>query len=72
MIYTNTETLTNEIRKIMKTKKITVNELSKRINKSQSATSHLLSMKNISFDTLLEIAEAINCNIEINFIDKKE
>lgn len=70
MIYRNSSEITNNIRAIMKEKEITINELSERLNKSQSATSQLFRMKNISFDTLREITEAIGYDIEINFIEK--
>lgn len=70
MIYRNSNEITNNIRAIMKEKEITINELSERLNKSQSATSQLFRMKNISFDTLREITEAIGYDIDINFIEK--
>lgn len=70
MIYRNSSEITNNIRAIMKEKEITINELSERLNKSQSATSQLFRMKNISFNTLREITEAIGYDIEINFIEK--
>lgn len=69
MKYNNSTEILLEIRKIMKTKGISVNELANRLNRSQPATSGLLRMKNVSLDTLKEIAEAINCEIEIEFKD---
>lgn len=70
MIYNNSNEILNDIRIIMKENKISINELSDRLNKSQPATSQLFRMKNISFDTLKEITEAIGYDIEINFIEK--
>ena len=72
MIYENTYSILNEIRKIMKENKITIKELSEKLNKSQSATSGLFRMKNISLETLNEIVTAIDYKIEINFIPDHE
>ncbi len=72
MIYNNSNEITKAIRTIMKEKKITINELSQRLNKSQSATSQLFRMKNISLDTLNDISNAIGYNIDINFIENKQ
>lgn len=70
MIYTNTKELFTEFRTIMKSENITVNELANRLNKSQPATSGILRMNNISLNSLDELANAINYDLEINFIKK--
>lgn len=70
MIYNNSNEILNTIRKIMKEEKITINELSNKLQRSQPATSQLFRQKNISFDVLKEIAEAIDYDLEINFIKK--
>ena len=72
MIYNNSTDLMKSIRLIMKEKSITINELSEKLNKSQSATSQLFRMKNISFDTLKEITDAIGYSIDIDFFQNEE
>lgn len=68
MKYSNTKELFTELRILMKTENITVNELANRLNKSQPATSGVLRMNNISLNTLNELANAIGYDLEINFI----
>lgn len=60
-----TEQQITNIRKIMAEEKITIKELSERLNKSQSATSSLLHQKNISLEMLENIYKALNYNIII-------
>lgn len=72
MIYTDTKCLFSDFRKVMKTENVTINELSNRLGKSQPATSGLLRMNNISLNSLLELTNAINYDLEINFIKRGE
>ena len=66
MIYNNSNEILEQIRKIMKTNNITMNELARRLNKSQPATSGLFRMKNISYEKLKEITDALDCQLDIN------
>ena len=72
MRYTDTKCLFSDFRKIMKTENITINELANRLGKTQPATSGLLRMNNISLNSLLELSNAINYDLEINFVKKDE
>lgn len=72
MIYENTNQILSEIRKIMKENKISMNELAQRLNRTQPATSGLFRMKNISLDSLEEIANALDLKIDISFIPNNE
>ncbi len=70
MIYQNTNELLKYFKEIMKSKGIKIKDLAQKLNKTQAATSGLLNMKNISLDSLHEISNAINYDVEINFIEK--
>lgn len=72
MRYTDTKCLFSDFRKIMKAENITINELANRLGKTQPATSGLLRMNNISLNSLLELSNAINYDLEINFVKKDE
>ena len=70
MLYSNTQDLLTEIRKKMLDEKINIKELANRMNKSPSAVSMALKQKNISIESLNDICQAMNLNIDINFIKK--
>lgn len=72
MLYSNTQDLLTEIRKKMLDEKINIKELANRMNKSPSAVSMALKQKNISIESLNDICQAINLNIDINFIKKDD
>ena len=72
MIYSNTQDLLTEIRKKMLDEKINIKELANRMNKSPSAVSMALKQKNISIESLNDICQAMNLNIDINFIKKDD
>ena len=64
--------LLTEIRKKMLDEKINIKELANRMNKSPSAVSMALKQKNISIESLNDICQAMNLNIDINFIKKDD
>lgn len=68
MIQGNTSEVLILIRKIMIEKHITIKELANRLNKSASATSGLLRQDNISLNTLLDICNALHCNLYIDIV----
>ena len=72
MLYSNTQDLLTEIRKKMLDEKINIKELANRMNKSPSAVSMALKQKNISIESLNDICQAMNLNIDINFIIKDD
>jgi DNA-binding Xre family transcriptional regulator len=67
-----TENIIADIRSIMLKNGISVKELSKRLEKSQSATSGLLNQKNISLEMLNKICNALGCNLEICIVEKAD
>ena len=72
MLYSNTQDLLTEIRKKMLDEKINIKELANRMNKSPSAVSMALKQKNISIESLNDICQAMNLNIDITFIKKDD
>jgi len=70
MIYTNTKAVFIAIRQVMIAKDIKIKDLAEKLCKSQSSVSSLFSQKNISLDTLDEICQAIDCQLEINIVPK--
>ena len=72
MLYSNTQDLLTEIRKKMLDEEINIKELANRMNKSPSAVSMALKQKNISIESLNDICQAMNLNIDINFIKKDD
>ncbi|POO87897.1 XRE family transcriptional regulator [Clostridium sp. 3-3] len=70
MTYTNTKAVFVAIRQIMLAKDIKIKDLAKRLCKSQSAVSSLFAQSNISLDTLDEICQAIDCQLDINIVPK--
>lgn len=72
MLYSNTQDLLTEIRKKkMLDEKINIKELANRMNKSPSAVSMALK-QNISIESLNDICQAMNLNIDINFVKKDD
>ncbi len=67
-----TENIIADIRSIMLKNGISVKELSKRLEKSQSATSGLLNQKNISLEMLNKICNALGCHLEICIVEKAD
>lgn len=59
--------MAEKVRILLVKRKITVTDLAKRLGMSQSNLSNKLSRDNFSEKELLEIAEALNCDLDIRF-----
>lgn len=59
--------MAEKVRILLVKRKITVTDLAKRLGMSQSNLSNKLSRDNFSEKELQEIAEALNCDLDINF-----
>lgn len=71
MIYNNTPNLMRYLKQIKVGKDISNKELASKLNRTEGAVSGLFSQSNITLDKLHDICEALNCDIDITFIDKK-
>lgn len=63
--------MTKQIRMIMIMRDISVNELAKRLNTSPSNMTNKFKRDNFSENELREIANALNCKLDIVFIDNE-
>lgn len=72
MIYENTKELLAEIKRIMDLNDIQQKDLCVLMNKSQQSVSQIFKIKNPKCNTLFEICNALNLQLDINFIQKKE
>lgn len=59
--------MAEKVRILLVKRKITVTDLAKRLGMSQSNLSNKLSRGNFSEKELQEIAEALNCDLDIRF-----
>lgn len=59
--------MAEKVRILLVKRKITVTDLAKRLGMSQSNLSNKLSRDNFSEKELQEIAEALNCDLDIRF-----
>lgn len=59
--------MAEKVRILLVKRKITVTDLAKRIGMSQSNLSNKLSRDNFNEKELQEIAEALNCDLDIGF-----
>ena len=59
--------MAEKVRILLVKRKITVTDLAKRLGMSQSNLSNKLSRDNFSEKELQEIAEALNCDLNIRF-----
>ncbi len=71
MIYTDTKSLMRYLKQIKVGKDISNKELASKLNRTEAAISGLFSQSNITLDKLNDLCNALNCNIDITFIDKK-
>lgn len=71
MIYNDTPNLMRYLKQIKVGKDITNKELASKLHRSEGAVSGLFSQSNITLDKLHDICEALDCDIDITFIDKK-
>lgn len=60
-------TMAEKVRILLVKRKITVTDLAKRLGMSQSNLSNKLSRDNFNEKELQEIAEALNCDLDIGF-----
>lgn len=58
------------LNKIIEVQDISVASVARRMNKSTQALSKQLNNKDMKISTLLEIIEALHCDININFTDR--
>ena len=68
----NTNQILLEIKTIMLRKGIKKKTLSDKLNLSQSALSSRFKQDNISIDTLLEMCDALDIDMNITFSDKSD
>lgn len=59
--------MAEKVRILLVKRKITVTDLAKRLGMSQSNLSNKLSRNNFNEKELQEIAEALNCDLDIGF-----
>lgn len=59
-----------KIKSILIYKDSTITELAAKLNKSTQNLSNLLKKDNFRESELIDIADALNCDLEINFIDR--
>lgn len=63
--------VTEKIRKLLKNKNVPIIELGSRLGKSKQNMSNKLKRDNYTINELKEIAKVMDCNLEVNFIDKE-
>ena len=59
-----------KIKSILIYKDSTITDLAAKLNKSTQNLSNLLKKDNFRESELIDIADALNCDLEINFIDR--
>ena len=67
----NVDTIGNDIRKLMIDKDIKLKELAEKIDNSSSNLSNKLNRNDLYTKDLKKIAEALNCDLRIYFMEKK-
>lgn len=72
MIYKTPKELLSEIKHIMDLRDIPMKDLAARLNVSQQTVSKIFGKANPQFTTVIQICDALNICMDINFIDKKE
>lgn len=60
----------DKIRSLLRYKNVPIIELGYRLGKSKQNMSNKLKRDNYSINELKEIAEAMDCTLEVNFVDK--
>lgn len=63
------QSISDTIRMMLIKRKLSISELANRLNQSQSNLSNKLKRDNFSTNELLDIANALDCTLQINFID---
>ena len=72
MIYKNTKELLSEIKRIMDLNDIQQKDLCVLMNKSQQSISQIFKINNPKCNTLFEICNALNLQMDINFVKKEK
>lgn len=72
MIIDNNKQLLTKIKAIIVEKEVKKKDLSLKLNISQSALTSRLNQKNISINSLLEICDALDIKLDINFIESND
>lgn len=57
-----------KIRELLKEKNMTIKELSSRIGRTNQNMANKLKRDNFSMNELIEIADALDCDLNVNFI----
>jgi len=63
-----TLSMSAKIREILKDRNMTIKELSTRIGRTNQNMANKLKRDNFSINELLEIAEALDCTLDVKFI----
>ena len=71
MIYTDTKTLMKSLKLIMINKEISNKELADKLNLTSGAISGVFSQRNITLNKLRDLCDALDCDIDISFVDRK-
>jgi DNA-binding Xre family transcriptional regulator len=61
--------MSEKIRELLKEKNITIKELSTQIGRTNQNMANKLKRDNFSMNELIEIAEALDCNLEVKFTE---
>lgn len=72
MIYKDTKSLMRYLKQIKVGKDIANKDLAAKLNVSSGAISGVFKQSNITIEKLHELCEAMDCDIDITFIDKSE
>lgn len=72
MVYRNPKELLSEIKRIMDLHDIQMKDLAIRMHKSQQSISQIFQNSNPKCSTIFEICEALNIELDANFIYKKD
>lgn len=72
MIYRTTKEILSEIRHFMFLNDISIKELALRMHKSQQSVSQIFSINNPRLETLILMCNALNLDIDIDFIIKND
>ncbi len=62
--------MAEEIRKLLKEKNMTIKKLSVKIGRSNQNMANKLKRDNFSMNELIEIADALDCDLDVSFISK--
>lgn len=72
MIYSDTQQLIKEIKNYMNMRDIKIVDLAKKIGCPANTLSQLMRQPNITLEKLNDICKALDCDLEINLIEKDD